>query len=122
MSVAECLAYISVAAMLALICGGLATYFCVPRCQDHLNLNSAESRARELLAQAANNAENVVKSAELKAKDEIYQKREEYNREVEQFKNKQRDQERTLEKKEDLHEQKQQTLVKKDRHLQQTER
>src|SRR5260370_15318807 len=121
MSLVEFLLVASTSALLGLIGGGAATYFLLRR-QDRINLNSTEARVRQLVTQAEKNAENIVKEAELKAKDEIYRKREEFNREVEQFKNAQRDQERVLEKKVDALQQWQHTLVKKDRHLQQNER
>ena len=66
-----------------LLAGGGATYMLVRR-QDRLNVHSAETRVKEILSQAEKNAENTVKEAELKAKDEIFRKREEFNREVEQ--------------------------------------
>jgi ribonuclease Y len=117
----DCLPYVILALVLGVVAGGAGCYVWVRR-QDRINLGSAESRARELLAQAEKNAENVVKEAELKAKDEIFRKREEFNREVEQFRNEQRDQERRVEKKEDALDQKHQVLVKKEKHLQVTER
>src|SRR4051794_17846721 len=112
-------------ALLGVILGGIAgagACHVYLRRQDRRNLDSAESRAREMVNQAEKNAENVLKSAELKAKDEFFQKREEFNREVEQIRNEQRDQERRLEKKEDTLEQKHQLLVKKERQLQHTEK
>ncbi len=121
MSTAECVVWISLAALLALTIGGGATFWLVRR-QDRLNLSSAQRRAADLLTQAHKDADNLRKEAELKAKDETFQKREAFNRELEQTKNQQRDSERRLEKREDLLEQKHQALLKKERHLQHSER
>src|SRR5437762_8103732 len=99
---------------------GGGAFFCwkLIRRQDRLNLNSAQNRAAEILAQSAKEAENVRKEAELRAKDEFIQKREQFNREVEQSKGELREQERRLEKREDGLEQKHQVLLKKERLLQ----
>jgi ribonuclease Y len=113
--------YALVGAVLGLGVGGGATYMLVRR-QDRLNVHSAEVRVKEILSQAERNAENIAKEAELKAKDELFKKREEFNREVDQAKNEHREQERRLEKREDLLEQKHQAQQKKDRMLQHTEK
>src|SRR5437870_3108442 len=100
MSVEVCLLIASLTALFGLVGGSVGTYIWLRR-QSQQDLNSAESRARQLVTQAEKNAENIVKEAELKAKDEVYSKREEFNREVDKFKNEQRDHERRLEKKDD---------------------
>src|SRR5687768_11333550 len=105
------------AGLVGLGIGGGVTYFLVRR-QDRLNIHSAENRCREILTQAERNAENLLKESELKAKDEYFKKREDFNREVEQFRQEQRDQERRLEKREDALEQQHQEQQKKERHLQ----
>src|ERR1700736_1555743 len=104
MSLEACLAYVGLATLLGLVGGAVASFAWLRR-QSQRDLNSAEARARQLVTQAEKNAENIVKEAELKAKDEVFRKREEFNREVEQFKNEQRDHERRLEKKDDALEQ-----------------
>ena len=101
---------------------GVGVGWWLVRRQDRVHLASAEQRARELVTQAEKNAENIIKSAELEAKDDLFKKRDEFNREIELIRNEQRDTERRLEKKEDLLEQKHQTQVKKERVLQSTER
>lgn len=107
----------SLAAIVGLLLGGGVTWFMVRR-QDRLNLHSADARVRDLVSQAEKNADNILKEAELKAKDEYFKKREEFNREVEQFKHDQREQERRLEKREDAFEKEHQEQQKKERHLQ----
>jgi ribonuclease Y len=121
MHFAECLAYVGLAAILGLLGGAAGAYYWLRR-QSQQDLNSAEARAHQLVSQAEKNAENIVKEAELKAKDEVFSKREEFNREVDRFKNEQRDQERKLEKKADALEQKDQLLLKKERQVQHNER
>lgn len=118
---AECVVWISLAALLGLAIGGAGGFWLVRR-QDRHNLSSAQHRAAELISQAQKDAENARKEAELRAKDEVFNKREEFNREIDQIKNEQRDQERRLEKREDLLEQKHQALLKKERHLQHSEK
>jgi ribonuclease Y len=117
----DCVVWCCLAALLGLGAGA-ATAYAVIRRQDRLNLNSAQQRAREKLAQADKEAENVLKGAELKAKDEIFKKREEFARESDKARGELREQERRLEKREDSLEQKHQLQLKKDRVLQHTER
>jgi ribonucrease Y len=107
--------------VLGLGVGGGAAWFLVRR-QDRLNLQSADARVKETVSRAEKNAENIVKEAELKAKDEYFKKREEFTREAEQVKQEQREQERRLEKREDALEQQHQAQLKKERHLQHTEK
>ena len=80
---------------------GLAAGFGYARAQDRLRGTGAQARVNELLAQAQTQAENLRKEAELKAKDELFRKREEFNREIEQTATELREQERRLEKRED---------------------
>src|ERR1043166_7090749 len=121
LSVIDCLLIASLTGILSLAGGAVGTFFWLRR-QAQQDLNSASARARDLVSQAEKNAENIVKEAELKAKDEVFSKREEFNREVEKFKNDQRDHERKLEKKADLLEQKDQMLLKKERQIQHNEK
>jgi ribonuclease Y len=109
------------AALVGLAAGATVCYFLLRRLESQ-NLQNAELRAKDLITQAERNAENIVKESELKAKDELFKKREEFNREAEQVRNEQRDQERRLEKKEDTLEQQSQNLTKKEKNLQQSER
>src|SRR5438270_68527 len=100
MPLMECVVCIFLAALLGLGIGGGTAWVLIRR-GDRGNLNSADTRARELVIQAEKTAENIRKDAELQAKDELFKKRDEFNRETEQIKTNQRDQERRLEKKED---------------------
>jgi len=109
------------AALLGLGVGGGLAYWLIRR-GDLLNLNSAETRARALVSQAEKSAENFRKDAELQAKDDLFKKREEFNRETEKVKSDQREQERRLEKKEDALEQRHQAQQKKERLLQHNEK
>jgi ribonuclease Y len=77
----------------------------------------AIARSEEVLAQARKEAENLYKEADLRAKDELFQKRSEFNRETEQGRAELREQERRLEKREDAVEQKHREQAKKERSL-----
>src|SRR5438477_6228558 len=100
MPLLECVVAIIMAALLGTGVGGWAAWVLIRRA-DRSNINSAETRARELVVQAEKTAENVRKDAELRAKDEVFKKREEFNNEAEKTKAELRDLERRLEKKED---------------------
>ncbi len=117
----EWLVWLLLAALVALGAGGGGAWWLLRR-QDRLNVQSAHRRATEIEEQARKNADNILKEAELKAKDEIFRRREEFNREAELARHEHREQERRLEKREDGLEQKHQTLQKKERHLQHTEK
>jgi len=104
----------------ALVASGVG--YTVARMQDRLRLTSAQARVEEILEQARKGADNVVKEAELRAKDELFKKREEFNREIDKTRNELRDQERRLDKREDNLEQKHQSQVKRERTLESTQR
>src|SRR4051812_38050472 len=113
----QCVVLVCLAALVGLLAG-----YGVARWQDRVRLTSAHKSADEIIVQAKAQAENLRKEAELKAKDELFQKRDELNREFEQERNKQHEQERRLEKREDVLEQKHQSLVKKERILESAQR
>ena len=69
--------YLVTAAVAAALGYGIA------RLQDRFRLTSAQSRVGEITTQARREAENILKESELKAKDELFHKREEFNREME---------------------------------------
>jgi ribonuclease Y len=104
-----------VAAVTAIL--GLAGGYSLARLQDRARLKAGRGRVEELLDQANKEADHIRRDAELRAKDELFQKREEFNREVELARAELRDQERRLEKREDAAEQKHQIQLKKDRSL-----
>ena len=91
-----CVLLCTLAALLSLLVG-----FGGARVLDRFRINNAQLRVAELTQQANQKADSIVKEAELRAKDEVYQRREEFNREMEAGRNELRDQERRLDKKED---------------------
>jgi ribonuclease Y len=108
--------------MLLVAASSLAGGYGLARWQDRRRLQGAQNRVAEITAQARKEADNILKESELKAKDELYKKREDCNRELEQARNEVRDQERRLEKREDTLEQKHQAQLKKERSLEHTQR
>jgi ribonuclease Y len=108
---------ICLAALVSLLVG-----FVGARIQDRFRLTKSQVDARDILARAGKEAENLRKEAELKAKDEFLKKREEFNRDIEKARNDLRDQERRLEKREDTVDQKHQALLKKERVLEHSQR
>jgi ribonuclease Y len=89
---------------------------------DRTRLRDAKARAEEIERNAKERIENLEKEAELKAKDELFKKREEFNRELEQARAKFAEQERRLEKREDSLEQKHQVQTKREKSLDHNER
>jgi ribonucrease Y len=111
----------------AIICSaaalaGILAGYVLARLYDRSRLNSAQARVAEITSQAQREAENLLKTAELKAKDELFSKREEFNREIEKARSEVRDQERRLEKREDGLDQKHQAQIKKERMLEHAQR
>ncbi len=89
---------------------------------DRMRLSKTQVRMNELTEQANQRAENIVKEAELHAKDEVFKKREEFNREMETGRGELREQERRLDKREDTIEQKHKEAIKKERMLENLQR
>jgi ribonuclease Y len=110
---------LSVAA--ALLVGSLAGYGGA-RLMDRSRQASARSQAADFVEQAKREADNTRKAAELEARSELFQKREEFEREMNKVRNDLREQERRLEKREEALEQKHQLLLKKDRALDHTQK
>jgi ribonuclease Y len=108
---------IPLAALLGLLLG-----FGSARLLDRFRLNSIQTRVVEITKQAEETAATIRQRAELDAKDELFKKREEFNREMEQARNELREQERRLEKREDGLEQKHQSLTKKEKVLENNQR
>jgi ribonuclease Y len=96
--------------------------FAGARLQDRFRLTKSQADARDILARAEKEAENLRKEAELKAKDEFLKKREEFNRDIEKNRHDLREQERRLEKREDTLDQKHQVQLKKERVLEHSQR
>jgi ribonuclease Y len=105
---------------LTLACGllaGLAAGWLGVRLIDRARLRGFRAQADDLLRAARDEAESIRKEAELKAKDDLHQLREAFNRETEQTRTELREQERRLDKREDGLEEKSQALAKKERSL-----
>ena len=99
---------------------GLGIAFCRENLRRRQGLADAEriaAQGQELVNQARKEADNLYKEAELRAKDELLQRRTELAREMEQARAEQREQERRLEKREDVVEELQRDLSKKERML-----
>jgi ribonuclease Y len=119
-----CLTFICLAALVAFSVGYGAT-----RVRDYLSVDNAKTRVTELIDHARKEADNLLKESELKAKDELYKKREEADREIEQkrgelleeqrrleqARGEVREEERRLGKREDV-------LLKKERTLEHSQR
>src|SRR5437764_1300720 len=103
--------------VLAVAVVALGLGFALARLQDRLRLTSAQTLINEQRAKTKTDAEAYLKEAELKAKDELFQRREALNREFDVKQNELREQERRLEKREDVIEQQLQNLAKKERNL-----
>ena len=111
--------------VLALIAGAGAGYAV---CRSHMiakvhqaesqarnHEEQAQARAREILDLARQDADRIGKDAELKAKEEIYQKRDSFSRETDLTRTELRELERKLEKRETAIDLRQKEVVKKDR-------
>lgn len=85
------------------------------RFQDELR--HAEARGQELVDKARRDAEQIIREAELHARDENFRRREEVNRELDVARSEIREQERRVEKREDAVDQKHKDLTRKERHL-----
>lgn len=117
MTPVEVTVLVALAALVGLIAG-----FAGARVQDRFRLTKSQTDAKDIIARAEKEAENLRKEAELKSKDEFFKKREEFNREIEKDRQEVREQERRLEKREDTLDQKHQVLIKKERTLEHTQR
>ncbi len=102
--------------------GGVAAGWLGAWLLDRSRLQGVRVRAAEITAAARAESEKVLKEAELKAKDDLYQKREELSREMDLTRAELRDQERRLDKREDGLEEKNQDLQKKERTLEHGQR
>lgn len=108
-------------ACFALVLGALIGYISA-RIHDHFQVKNAQAKVAEINQQARLQADNLIKQAELQAKDDLFKKREDFNREMELARNEVREQERRLEKREDAVDQKHQAQQKKERTLEHAQR
>jgi ribonuclease Y len=76
---------------------GLAVGFGVARLFDRFSIDNAQARAAELIEHANKEAENLKKEAELRAKEEVFKKREGLDREIEQKRGELQEEQRRLE-------------------------
>ncbi len=113
-------ALILVLSVVGALLGGAVVGYGVTRFLDRSRQASAKSQAAEILEQARREADNTRKAAELEARSELFQKREEFERDIGKTRNELRDHEHRLEKREEGLEQKHQLLLKKDRALDHT--
>ena len=73
---------------------GIVAGFIGARVQDRFRLTKSQTDAKDIVARAEKEANNLRKEAELKTKDEFFKKREEFNREIEKDRQEVREQER----------------------------
>ena len=88
---------------------------------DRLRMGSAYRNRDELVRQAEADAENIRKSQELSAKEELLKRREEADREISKLRGGLRDEERQLDKRESSLDSQQDDFRKKERMLEQTQ-
>lgn len=107
-------------AILFLIFGALGYLACY--LQDMLRTERALNQARAIKQQALEEAERIKRDAEIAAKDEIYQKREAFEKETQEIRHELRQFERRLTKREDVLDRKVELLNKKEHYLETLER
>lgn len=101
---------------LALGLGTLIGYG-LARMIDRSRLKTIESETEELTKNAKKEADNILRTAELNAREEQFRLREAFEKEANATRDELRDQERRLNKKEDNLDKKEEELAKKDRTL-----
>lgn len=89
---------------------------------DRVLRGAAYQRRDEILAQATHDAENIRKSQELAAKEELITRREQLEKEINSTRDELRDQERRLDRRESTLDEQQQDITKKERMLETTQR
>src|SRR5213078_671072 len=102
--------YAVVLSCLASLLVGLLAGYAGVRLIDRSRLKGVRQDADSIVRAARDEAETIKKEAELKARDDLYQQREAFNRETEQVRGELREQERRLDKREDSLEEKSQSL------------
>jgi ribonuclease Y len=96
---------------------GLALGFVLVRMVDRMAKRGALHEKERILAEATQQADQIKKEMELQAKQNIIQRREEFEAEVRQTRNELRQTERRLDKREDGLDEKEELLNKKERFL-----
>jgi ribonuclease Y len=102
--------------------GGAGLGYGVLRFIETRRRTAAQKTADDLIAQARREADNFSKAAELKAKEELYRRQEEFDKKTGTVREELREQERHLGKRAETLEQKHQLLLKKDRALEHTQK
>lgn len=105
-----------ISSCLALVLGLIFGYG-LARLVDRTRRQQLETETEELKKQAEQKAENIIKAAELTAREEQYRMKERLDKEAEEQRAEFREQERRLNKKEDNLEKKQQAINKHEREL-----
>ncbi len=100
---------------------GLALGIAVGFFLDRIRRGAAYQRRDEIIRQAEKDAENILKSHELTAKEQLLKRREELERELNTVRDELRNQERRLDKRETAIEEQQADFVKKERMLELTQ-
>src|SRR5262245_61778751 len=88
---------------------------------DRLRRGAAYQRRDEIVAQATKEAENIRKTHELEAKEELLQRREKLEKEINSTRDELREQERRLDKRESGLEEQHEDIRKKERMLELTQ-
>jgi ribonuclease Y len=96
---------------------GLGLGYTALRLRDNSRLSGVRTEAEAIVQNARDEANKVRKEAELKAKEDLIQQRDAFDREKEGKLGELREQERRLDKREDSLEEKQQALQKRERSL-----
>jgi ribonuclease Y len=101
---------------------GLAVGYAVCQLLGRLSRSAAQNTAAAILGQAEREAENIRKEAELKAREELYRRREQSDAELEAARKEVRDHERRVQRLEDSIEQKLDLINKKEKTLEASQR
>jgi len=107
---------------LAVLLGGAALGFAVSFVLSFLREKGAGRRAREIVEQAEREASNIKKEAELRAREELFQRRQEVDRELNAQRRELQERERRLQKLEESLTQKLDLIDKKERTLESSQR
>src|SRR5262245_28358217 len=101
---------------------GLVLGYGISRSLDARRNENARTGAERIKEDARREADNIRTKAELEAKEDLFRRREELNREMDLARGKLTDQERRLDKREDMVEQKHDAQLKREKTLDHTER